>query len=291
MPEPTVPPAPPMAYSPLHSSPHEKRTTHHSLRSDRSLSPTPGRHASLTQPFRPAEPASPSTVVTKLPRSSTSSGISSPSTSSLAPHPAPQPPVSVHLPYQDSRGSHQTVDVEKSVVVDPFRGGAPTRMADMSAVRYADEVESIDKRLERKVVRIVFHLSLLNPLLSLLSLLWTLLALLALLVLLPLRLCAHQPSIPSDLITFLSPVLLVHLRLAFSRVAPDRYSPAALVSVLLFGPVVAGGLALVAWVAAVFMIFSAIIGEPGGKDGPNDAHVFVLSLREKWEAWLRKALK
>ncbi|KAL8823294.1 MAG: hypothetical protein Q9191_005990 [Dirinaria sp. TL-2023a] len=46
-----------------------------------------------------------------------------------------------------------------------------------------------------------------------------------------------------------------------------------------------------AWVAAFFWAFTAIMGDPDGKDGKDDGREAVMGVRHWWERWLGRALR
>ena len=59
----------------------------------------------------------------------------------------------------------------------------------------------------------------------------------------------------------------------------------------IFSPFVAIGVSLGAKVAACFWFFSAILGDPAGRDGHNDGKAAVVKVRNWWEMWLCRALR
>jgi hypothetical protein len=90
---------------------------------------------------------------------------------------------------------------------------------------------------------------------------------------------------------FLSPPLNLQLHLIYSHSAATEYSPAMLVVVHLFAPIVAMGVAIAACTAAFFWFFSAILGDPAGQDGHNDGKETLLGVRNWWDRWLSRALR
>ena len=61
-----------------------------------------------------------------------------------------------------------------------------------------------------------------------------------------------------------------------------------------FGPVYAIWIAASAWVAAGFWAFTAIMGDPDGRDGhggKDDGRAAVLGVRRWWETWLARAIR
>lgn len=128
-------------------------------------------------------------------------------------------------------------------------------------------------------------------LLSIAITLWTIFALLISLALAPLRFCTTRPPLSEQLKTFLAPALNLQLHLVYSYNSATGYSAPMLVVVLLVSSVVAFGVAIAAWTAAAFWIFTSILGDPGGNDGHNDGKESILGVRNWWERWLSRALR
>ena len=136
-----------------------------------------------------------------------------------------------------------------------------------------------------------FYLSGPCALVSLTTSLWTIFAIMASLALAPLRLCCSRPSFQSQLTNLLGPALNLQLHLIYSHNSTHSYSSCMLVVVHLFSPIVALGIALAAWTAAAFWIFTSILGDPGGNDGHNDGKESILGVRNWWEKWLSRGLR
>ncbi|KAF2400251.1 hypothetical protein EJ06DRAFT_556594 [Trichodelitschia bisporula] len=148
--------------------------------------------------------------------------------------------------------------------------------------------------LEHKALKILIYLSFFAPIVSFLITIWTVLCLVAICFLQPVRLCKKGPSFGQQVIKFLSSAHRSQLIFIYSSLETDAYSAPVLVVVLLFSPFVAIGVALAAWVAAVFWFYAGIIGDPTGSDTPkgyNDGKASVLGVRSWWERWLERALR
>ncbi len=50
-------------------------------------------------------------------------------------------------------------------------------------------------------------------------------------------------------------------------------------------------IAVAAWVAAVFWTYTAILGNPDGKEDRDDGREAVLAVRGWWERWLLQGLE
>ncbi|KAF2016916.1 hypothetical protein BU24DRAFT_140611 [Aaosphaeria arxii CBS 175.79] len=154
-----------------------------------------------------------------------------------------------------------------------------------------DSGEYHEKGPEEKAWQLLLFLSAPCMLLSFGITLWTIFALFAALLLQPLRLFSTRPPLPAQLISFLAPPLNLQLHLIYSFSSSTEYSPAMLVVVHLFSPVVAAGVAVAAWTAACFWFFSAILGDPSGQDSHNDGKESILGVRNWWDRWLSRALR
>jgi hypothetical protein len=79
----------------------------------------------------------------------------------------------------------------------------------------------------------------------------------------------------------------------------NNYNGPLLVVVHLLSPLVSIGIAISAWVSAVFWFYAAILGDPGGVENRNgqypkdcnDGRASVLVVRAWWKNWLIKALR
>ncbi|KAK5015344.1 hypothetical protein LTR39_002667 [Cryomyces antarcticus] len=144
------------------------------------------------------------------------------------------------------------------------RSSASVQEADRVNLTYEPDVEDDGEQLEDKTLKI-----------------------------LPLRLCSTRTSFRAQCIAWLAPSLNLQLSLIYSTAASstDSYGVAMLLVIYLLSPIVSLGVAIAAWVAAVFWIFSAIVGDPSGPSSHNDGKETVLGVRAWWERWLTRALR
>ncbi|KAH7392578.1 hypothetical protein BKA66DRAFT_16786 [Pyrenochaeta sp. MPI-SDFR-AT-0127] len=161
---------------------------------------------------------------------------------------------------------------------------------DADAIVY-DQGEYHEKGPEEKAWQLLFYLSGPCALLSLVITFWTVVALLISLALAPLRFCTTRPAISAQLTTLLAPALNLQLHLVYSHNSATGYSSPMLVVIHIFSPIVAFGVAIAAWTAAAFWIFTSILGDPGGNDGHNDGKESILGVRNWWERWLSRGLR
>ncbi|TKA76949.1 hypothetical protein B0A49_01724 [Cryomyces minteri] len=175
-----------------------------------------------------------------------------------------------------------------------YRSSASVQEADRVNLTYEPDVEDDGEQLEDKTLKILLYLSGPCAVLSLATLLWSVLVLVLLFSSQPLRLCSTRTSFRAQCIAWLAPPLNLQLSLIYSTAAAsstDSYSVAMLLVIYLLSPIISLGVAIAAWVAAVFWIFSAIVGDPSGPSGHNDGKETVLGVRARWERWLTRALR
>jgi hypothetical protein len=70
-----------------------------------------------------------------------------------------------------------------------------------------------------------------------------------------------------------------------------NFSPTALVIVHLFSPILSFGVAFFSWIAAVFWLFSIIMGNPDGTERGDDGQRTVLGVRNWWEKYFLNAIR
>ena len=134
-------------------------------------------------------------------------------------------------------------------------------------------------------------LSVLCPLFTLIVCLHTIAALIIITMLTPLRLCTRSRTYSQQIVRFLSPSL--NAQISIIRASEDiaAYSAPMLVLVHLLSPFISFGVAVAAWVAAIFWFYAAILGDPDGTNGKDDGRAAVLGVRAWWERWLKRALR
>lgn len=141
------------------------------------------------------------------------------------------------------------------------------------------------------------YLSTLSPLLALSMALYTLFMGTLLLLLFPLCLCLKQWQIGIRFRRCLSPLVVFQLGLVYSSfdmsdaVHSETSGIIVLGFVSLCSPLYAMAIAVAAWVAGVFWFYTAILGNPDGKEDRDDGREAVLTVRVYWEKWLIKGLK
>lgn len=126
--------------------------------------------------------------------------------------------------------------------------------------------------------------------------LYTILLSLILLILSPISACSSFAPLSTYLHTFLFPPLRIQLGLIDStKVNIENtnlvINSTTIIFVHIFAPVFALGIALSAWVAAVFWAYAAILGDPDGQDGNDDGKAAVLCVRAWWEQWLLRGIR
>ena len=117
-----------------------------------------------------------------------------------------------------------------------------------------------------------------------------------LLLLFPLCLCLKQLHIGIRFRRCLSPLVVFQLGLVYSSseigdpVHSETSGIIVLVLVSLLSPLYAMAIAVATWVAGVFWFYTAILGNPDGKEDRDDGREAVLAVRKYWEKWLIKGL-
>lgn len=180
------------------------------------------------------------------------------------------------------------IDPEKAAYSSPSPGRRSPNVAQDAVY---DQAEYHEKGPEEKAWQLLFFLSGPCALLSMGIMLYTFFALLITVFLLPLKLVSKRAPLSQQIISFLAPPLNLQLHLVYSYNSATDYSAPMLVVIHLFSPVVALGVAISAWTAAAFWIFTSILGDPGGNDGHNDGKESILGVRNWWDRWLSRALR
>ena len=141
------------------------------------------------------------------------------------------------------------------------------------------------------------YLSALAPPLALLVALYTLLATTVLLVVSPLFLLLKHGLLRARFYCFLAPPLKYQLGLACSshetNPAPpqDRGIIGLLLVVNIFAPIYATVIAVAAWVGGAFWFYTAILGNPDGRDQRDDGREAIFTVNRWWERWLIQGLE
>jgi len=172
----------------------------------------------------------------------------------------------------------------------PCRPGRHVRYVDARHLdEKEDEYDAVD--LEDRALWFLIHLSLFSPFLSLIIFLWTIVILILFAILSPLRLCRESWSSCRQTNRHLVSPLDLQLRLIYSSDKSDTHSTAMLVLVHALSPCVSLGIAVAAWVAAVFWFYAVILGDPDGRNGRDDGRAAMLRVRRWWESWLVRAIR
>ena len=64
-----------------------------------------------------------------------------------------------------------------------------------------------------------------------------------------------------------------------------------LVLVSMLSPLYAMAIAVAAWVAGAFWLYTAVLGNPDGREDKDDGREAVLAVRRWWERWLIQSLE
>ena len=95
----------------------------------------------------------------------------------------------------------------------------------------------------------------------------------------------------------LSPLLVFQLGLIYSSygmsepVQTETSGIMVLVLVSLLSPLYSVAIAVATWVAGFFWFYTAILGNPDGKEDRDDGREAVLAVRGWWERWLIQSLE
>ncbi|MCJ1476538.1 hypothetical protein MMC13_005204 [Lambiella insularis] len=167
---------------------------------------------------------------------------------------------------------------------------SPEEFGDTAVVDCGEGTAASEQNVDKHLKGILLHLAVLSPFLATILGFYAFIALLALLLLCPLRLCMSRISLRRQVSQALFPLLALHLRLIHSSFVPSpQPSARKLVSVSLLSPLYAAAIAVASWVATVFWVYAAILGEPNESDrSDNDGRAAVLGVRKWWERWLMK---
>lgn len=197
-------------------------------------------------------------------------------------------------PFNARTGSH---DSEKGSFERHLH---PTHNVSHTHSRVTDtdlEDDGDDDGPKEHAIWILIYLSALSPLLAIPFAIYTLLLCMLLLLLFPLCFCLKQSPICARFRYMLSPLLRFQLRLVYSSydigdtVHSETIGIMVLVFVCMFSPLHAISLAVVTWVAGIFWFYTAILGNPDGKEDRDDGREAILAVRGWWERWLLQGLE
>lgn len=167
-----------------------------------------------------------------------------------------------------------------------------------SRVICADDGDDVDDNESKEhAFWILIYLSALSPLLALSIAPYTLLMGTLLLLLFPLCFCLKQIAVCAHCRHFLSPLLVLQLKLVYSScdrddtVHSETSGIMVLVLVSMLSPLYAMAIAVAAWVAGVFWFYTAMLGNPDGREDRDDGRETVLAVRGWWERWLIQCLE
>ncbi len=144
----------------------------------------------------------------------------------------------------------------------------------------------------RVLTHFKIYLSALAPLLALPIAFYTLIITTLLLLLTPIFLILKQRPLSARYHAFLAPPRDLQLGLIFSSYETNpaasqcAESICASVFVNILAPVYAVFIAMAAWVGGIFWFYTAILGNPDGKEDRDDGREAVLTVRTWWERWL-----
>ncbi|MCJ1339863.1 hypothetical protein MMC09_005155 [Bachmanniomyces sp. S44760] len=158
-------------------------------------------------------------------------------------------------------------------------------------VAYASsDIEMDTNEQEERTVQILVYLATLSPIFTLFCSLYSILVLLVLLITSPIHLCTNSDAFLSRASNLLAAPINYQLELIHSRThSRTRTTKPRLIQLLpicIFSPVYAGFIALSSWVAGVFWLFSAILGDPDGSSRRDDGKAAVWGVIRWWEMWL-----
>ncbi|KAI5369534.1 hypothetical protein Slin15195_G004100 [Septoria linicola] len=159
-----------------------------------------------------------------------------------------------------------------------------------------EDMEESQHVQEENALKILLFLAGPCAILSFLNALWTILSLVITLMTQPVRLCARRPSFSQQLGGLVGPALNLQLKSIFTPLPPHAdedtsYRSGMLVLVMLLSPFLSMAMMLAAWVAAIYWVSSAVVGDPAGLDKRDDGRETVLTLRKWWENWLVKSMR
>lgn len=118
-----------------------------------------------------------------------------------------------------------------------------------------------------------------------------------LLLIFPLCFCLKRLPLSAHFRRCVSPLVVFRLGLVYSssKIGDPVHSETSgivmLVPVSILSPLYAMAIAVATWVAGVFWLYTAILGNPDGKEDRNDGREAVLAVRAYWVKWSIKGLE
>lgn len=226
-------------------------------------------------------------------------------------------PIAAHMPLQTPRETNRLLSETSSPMELNNSNGARPGSYDLekgslewhlrspdgssynhSRLTHVDQEDDSDEDGPKEhAIWILIYLSSLSPILALPIALYTLLIGTLLLLLFPLWSCVKQTPMCARLHYFLSPALSLQLGLVYSSYniaepVPSGTSGAVVLSLIfMLSPLYAVVLAVATWIAGVFWFYTAILGNPDGKEDRDDGREAVLAVRRWWEKWLVQSLE
>lgn len=189
-------------------------------------------------------------------------------------------------------------DPEKATPTGLHTSQSSSPPADVASLASSNQsINDIQAQQAQHALRILLFLSGPCIALSFVNLIWTFLALLVAMLCMPLRLCTILSPFRNQVCHFLAPTLGLQLHCIYSPALPrpsnenDSYSASGLVLVHVAAPLLSIGVAVAAWVVAVYWGLASIVGDPAGSDGRDDGKEAVLGLRGWWERLLHNGAR
>lgn len=195
-----------------------------------------------------------------------------------------------------SRDRSSRRDPEKAVHSAPQSHRNSRQAAQRIAYVEDDDADEARRVQEEKALNILLFLSGPCVILSFLNSIWTFISVIITLLAQPVRLCARRPTFGQQLGGLLGPALNLQLKSIYTPLPPHAdedftYRAGMLLAVQLLSPFLSLGMMIAAWIAAVYWISSAVVGDPAGMDKRDDGKETVLSLRDWWERWLVRSMR
>jgi hypothetical protein len=209
-------------------------------------------------------------------------------------------------PHPASRQHSTTISARNGNGGDPEKGYtnpaacSPRQSASRIAYLGEDETDEFAELQEQNAAKILFFLAGPCVVLSFLNAIWMILSMLITALTQPVRLCARRPTFGQQLSGLAGPALNLQLKSIYTPLPPHAdedttYRAGTLAMVQLTTPFASLGMMIAAWVAAVFWLASAVVGDPApttaGQDKHDDGKETIMALRNWWEKWLVRCIR